>query len=326
MEHNDIDNFKKDLDRLRLTERERVLLRTTLMERMSRASEEETVSPYYRSLVGRLRWYGVLVVALIVIAAVPTSLAAERSLPGEALYYLKTEILEPIEETFAFGSEHRSEVVIENAENRIAEQVALQRKGGSVTNATIAKTLFLHKVKKIQQRIAAMETEDLEQKIELQKELLTVLDVYVALFETATTTQETEVASTSVAAQADIVENELRASIGAFVSTAEDQHIIDEIDEAVSEIQQLVDDSEDEKNRTGETREHADERAALEQALVITQQELSERDFAGALETLTFSDHTADIIEKLKEIQEAADELDDGAEETVSSGPDENEE
>lgn len=320
-----MDAFKKDAAKLKLTAAEKTHLKRSLLSHASEAHAPAPLSPYFALLLQRVRFYSVAAIILLIAVAVPTSYAAEYSLPGDALYYLKTEILEPIEETFAFGSEHRAEEAIENAENRVVEQVALQRKGGPATNAAIAKTLLLHKAKKIQKGIAAMETEDLEQKIELQKELLTVLDAYVALFETATTTQETEVASTSVAAQADIIESELRVSIGAFVSTAGDQHTIDEIDEAVSEIQQLVDDSEDEKNRTGETREHADERAALEQALVITQQELSERDFAGALETLTFSDHTADVIEKLEEIEEAADELDDGAEETVSSVSDENE-
>ncbi|HXK40068.1 MAG TPA: DUF5667 domain-containing protein, partial [Candidatus Paceibacterota bacterium] len=262
-------------------------------------------------------------IILLIAAAVPTSYAAEHSLPGDPLYYLKTEVFEPLEEALTFGAERRAAVTIENAEHRLAETAALVREEDTTDETTITKALLSGKAREARGEIASIKTEDIRQRIELQKDLLTVLEAYDVLFREESGTES--VVAQDIADQTDALEEELRVSINVLFLSAGQEGMFEEVAQTVGEIRERIAATTSASGEGSAAALTSEQRVILEHALSVTERELDEQDPVDALEILIFSEQAADVIEKLEDIREAADKLDDDAWENVSPGPGENE-
>lgn len=249
----------------------------------------------------RTHWYAAYAVAMILLFIVPTTYAAGRSLPGSPLYHLKTDILEPIEEALTFDSEKRIAVMIDNAENRLKEaRHVLASNPEAAEEVEIASKTLSKKVEKARHSIDEAETTTRTEKIRLQKDLLTLVDSYVAILESDEDAEDYASTTEAMTNASDELEGYLRDSIQDFQEEASHDELATEVAEAVSRLQDRLDIA-----STDETRAlNEDQRRIIEQALENTQGQLDDADLANALEILIFSDHEIDITEKIKQIDE----------------------
>lgn len=291
---------KNEFKKIAMTRHEKELLRSRIRNYVDATHTASIPSPYV-SPVRRTHWYSTYAVVMILLFVVPTTFAADRSLPGSPLYYIKTDILEPLEETLTFDAERRVSVMIENTENRIREThtiLATETDSAESQKAIAIATKTMSK-KASRTRAAIDENENSTQteKILLQKELLTVMDSYVAIVATSEETSSFASTTESLSEASEDLELHIRESLDHLVHDSEDTELTDEIEAAIVEIQ----------GRLGGTVENDividdEERNKLQRTLEETQTELNEGDLPQALEVLLFSDHDIDVEERLREI------------------------
>ncbi len=94
-------------------------------------------------LMRNLRFYLAAVGVLLILGGTATSLAAERSLPGDPLYSLKIGLTEPLREALAFSGSSKSDWQIEKMSRRLeeAEKLAVLGRLDQDTRGTIAENL-----------------------------------------------------------------------------------------------------------------------------------------------------------------------------------------
>src|SRR5689334_22541541 len=87
-----------------------------------------------------------LALALAVALGGGASIAANHSLPGDALYPIKVGVNEKVENALSFGQEAKAESDIKAAENRLEETEALEAKGtlGTTTQAELNANFDAH--------------------------------------------------------------------------------------------------------------------------------------------------------------------------------------
>lgn len=302
MNNDDIDNFKKDIDNLRLTKTEKLLMHSRLAAHINNTGASGLPSPYMSSL-HRARWSGVYALVALLVLIVPTAYAANHSLPGSPLYAIKIEVLEPVEEALALSPSRRVAATIENAENRIRETNMLLQQEDTVEEVAIASSNLSEKVAKVNRNIKTLDDKDIKKKIDLQKDLLTVLEAYAAIVEDESSIDQATT-TRNLATTADSVEDGLRDSIDSFSSTSEPEDVADEVADTIAETEDRLAEDIDEIGGNEDEELDENQRKALEHALVSAQQEINEHDSAHALEILIFSNQAADVISTLNEISE----------------------
>lgn len=290
------DKFKK----ITMTPSEKHALRARIMERIDIEQPIAVASPY-TAFFRRTHWYAAYAAAMILLFVVPTTFAAGRSLPGSPLYYIKTDILEPIEEALVFGAEERIEVMLENAENRLRETRAVLARGEDTSreDVEIATKTLTKKVSRARMAIDENNGVEKTEKIRLQKELLTVMDSYVAILQTddeATTFASTTDEINNTSEEFEIV---IRQSIKDLPKDADENELKEEIATAINELEERLDDVVENETPLDDT-----ERQTLEKALEDTQKQLDDGDLSDALEILIFSDHKIDVEDKIRSIND----------------------
>lgn len=288
---------RNDLSEIRMTSHEKTSLRARLMEHV----ENSTVpSPYFLSRK-TYRYGTYALVALIVFVIIPTTYVAARSLPGDALYYMGTEILEPIEEILSFTPEKRLEKTLDNAEDRLREmhEILENNSEKEIEEVILVNENLLKKTQKIRKNIIALNSEALGTKIELQKELLTILDSYVEIIENDDRVGHYASTTESIDNIAEEIENDIRDSIENILVGSSPEEVTEEIEKATKDIRDRLENTDRDEERPLDE----DERRMLEDDLVATERELFENDPLGALEILIFSDHAVDVSNKVEELE-----------------------
>ena len=125
------DQIKKTGESINLSQSERAKMRSILTNYMGMKpirNETYSVSISYRWLAIAHRPVAAALV-LVMIFGSSVSYAAENSLPGDALYSVKTYVNEPARVALATNAEAKAEVQIELAERRIEEAAILAAEG-----------------------------------------------------------------------------------------------------------------------------------------------------------------------------------------------------
>lgn len=273
--------IKTSLQRVRLTERERDHIRRSI------PTESFAGEPYllplpspYAKLFTRARLAFVCLVVLLLATAVPATYAAEKSLPGDPLYPIKTDVIEPIIEAFTLDQRERAEKVIKNAERRLEELMILFEVEEEEENIAIASDAFVKKMVKARNEISALNVPE-SAKIELQKKLLTTLETYVAVLErnggdhyrsiienvstSGNSLQEDFVASIDTlfdASDTDTVRDTINSIVNSFSEEMEVESTIE--DARINILTDAIDDAADEL-------EHDDAREALKTLILSGQ-------------------------------------------------------
>ena len=80
-----------------------------------------SISPYF-SFTHNYRFHKNAISVIIgFLILIQTEYATETSLPGNPLYFVKTEVVEPLTETLAFYPEVKARVVLNHAHDRLEE-------------------------------------------------------------------------------------------------------------------------------------------------------------------------------------------------------------
>ena len=128
--NNFFERLKKEADEIRLTAREREMMRLSLERAIHGRSVKSPVrmipSPYFFFVLPR-QFVAVLVLVLVVGGG--TAYAAESAVPGDLLYSVKVNVNEPVRATLAVSPEGRASWHREAAERRMKEAQILAARG-----------------------------------------------------------------------------------------------------------------------------------------------------------------------------------------------------
>jgi len=130
-------HFIETLRHISLTERERLDMRSRLESYIDfhtpvNAPHRGAVMHAPRSFfTGHFRWMqGVAAFVLVIVVGTSTSFAAEKSIPGDALYAIKVSINEPVRVALAVSPKSKATVATELVQRRLEEatQLAVEKK------------------------------------------------------------------------------------------------------------------------------------------------------------------------------------------------------
>ena len=153
--------LKKETQKIRLAAPERERMRLALDAAMASSAPikspiQPVPSPYFfapRSLVPAL--------ALILVAGVGTSYAAEGAVPGDALYAIKVGITEPAREALARSDEAKAALHARFAERRMAEAETLAERGALTAKTALAlEENFSRHAAEVEEIVSAVEEEN----------------------------------------------------------------------------------------------------------------------------------------------------------------------
>lgn len=295
-----MDNYDHRLEnmfrRVRMTTGERQRMRDSIMSTLGTESTGDLTmlpvpSPYAPFFV-RTRVVSACIAIVFLLVMVPVTYAADKSLPGDALYSVKTDIIEPFIEAFIFDNQKRAGRIIDNAERRLDElMLVFSRDTEEVDAESIADASeeLIEKLAKARDAITALDISEAG-KIELYKKLLTVLEAYIAVLERDGDGHYASVIE-RVSAGADSLQQDLIGSIDVFFTTADEQTVSDTINSIVTTFSDEIETA----SATEEVRLDVFT-DAIEDAL----EEMREDDANEALKTLILSGQDADVIERLE--------------------------
>ncbi len=136
-------DFKKGIEGLKkisLTQEERDKILSNLKLHMKFSAPVKT--PYFKGIIssissqmGRRISYVLAAVLVVVLAGGSAAYASEKSLPGDILYPVKVNIVEPIKEALAATPEQKAQVETSLAEERLKEAETLSKEGKLSTSA-----------------------------------------------------------------------------------------------------------------------------------------------------------------------------------------------
>lgn len=233
------EHFKDRVRNMTMTSREKEALRACILERIDIEHASPIQSPYV-SFFRRTHWYSAYALAMILLCIVPTTYATGRSMPGSFLYSIKTDVLEPLEETFAFGNERRTEAVIAHAENRLRETKKMfENNGGTPEQIALVTKNLETKLLKAQEHL--IDIPNPKTKIELQSELVIILESYVDILSTDRETGEHASSTEDIIEDAEDVivsedEDDTYEPIEPVSSEEQSNAISKEITEAIREL------------------------------------------------------------------------------------------
>ncbi|MEQ1499763.1 MAG: DUF5667 domain-containing protein [Parcubacteria group bacterium] len=122
----------KDIKQIGLTldEKERILanLNVHINEKSLIVNKEKIVSPWTNFLFSRAS-YAIVAVLVLGISSVNIFSGAANSLPGDKLYSLKVDFIEPLQYTLAVGDVSRAQLQSENLNQRLLEVEKLESEG-----------------------------------------------------------------------------------------------------------------------------------------------------------------------------------------------------
>lgn len=103
----------------------------------------DTATLFHLIFVRKLKFYAASFGLLLILSGTATSLAAERSLPGDALYPLKVNVTEPLREAVAITKSAKSNLQLQKVNRRLeeAERLAAQGRLDSEKRSQIEKGL-----------------------------------------------------------------------------------------------------------------------------------------------------------------------------------------
>ena len=144
------EKFNKVANSIQLQPEEQARVRGVLLAHMQQ-SQKPLISPYFNtawmhfsSLHIRSQYISIFILTILVCGGVSAS--AEHSLPGQALYQVKTSVNENIRSLFSFTPESKAQLHAELAVRRLqeVEQLAVTGQLDSVTKTTAEKTISQH--------------------------------------------------------------------------------------------------------------------------------------------------------------------------------------
>lgn len=150
MEEINLNNLKQKYEDIRMSESDFGFIRNRLSKSMDRekavwGDRFSVFAMFPEKYLVFVRRASVVLLAVIVVGA-GASYAAERSLPGDALYSMKLNINEPIVKAFAYSSQEKAEVEVKFAGKRLeeAQKLNAQNRLDVGTSKSIAEKFKSH--------------------------------------------------------------------------------------------------------------------------------------------------------------------------------------
>ena len=277
--NDDLHNFTEDLKTLRMTTSEKTRLRGVLL---AHASKTPVPLPsLYMPFLRHMRWYGALAFCFIVILTIPTTYAAERSLPGDALYALKVNVIEPTTELLAFDPESRARRITEHSHRRLEETVAVLDDKDAAEKISIAANELEDSTDRARKHLEESDDITLREQIDIRKDMLSIVEAHDAIVSDFGVTP-----SDATDEQRLILEDELIESVDVFTETASEGDVLNHIESSIEEVREKTEDPITEEQRS-----------IFEEGIAQTLSELSQGDADDALLTLILHDQDAETIE-----------------------------
>lgn len=143
MKKMETNKFKKgieDIKQMRLNHSEKSALFRRIENRINQNPiyHRPVKSPWYKAVeVFAVSNIGYITAAAFVVClvGVNTLFAVEKSLPGDSLYSLKVDVIEPLKYTMAIGPVAKANVEVDNVVNRLKEAEALESQGRLSTSS-----------------------------------------------------------------------------------------------------------------------------------------------------------------------------------------------
>lgn len=308
-------NFIKEAQAVRLSEKEKSLIRSRIMEfisfnpirsRMPRLSERSYISIF------EVRHFAKAAAFVLIIAVVAggsgVSFAAQNSLPGDALYPIKVNVNEAIEESLARSPEARVAIQSKKVERRLEEAQTLSKDNKlSNDNQKIVIAQIEEHIEELEKEIDILRGDgEVEIVLEATAKLTPVMEAHKDILEkskngdsegenegTENLIAQVESGIRAVemeenAAIADVsAETEIDASTTMMMSKAED--LEDEIkDDAKETIAEINDDIKDlVKSRIDSAREKIKQIKAEQEAMLETEINIEETPLSTPVEVPT---------------------------------------
>lgn len=229
----EIENINNAVKSIKLSHGERSSMRSFLLEKVASAKTEENVTNsgenrlyyYYKFfknnyfMINSNKFVPTLVIALIIATSGGASAFAEKAVPGDLLYGVKTFVNEPIAGVFAFTKEEKTEWKERLVERRLDEAQKLVSKGNlSEVNRVNLENQIKTKIDEFNlnvNELALQKNQDINSSdlnIRLQASLAAYQNVLEALSKDPTlavdTKQETDKLITSLVEYNDKVKND----------------------------------------------------------------------------------------------------------------------
>ncbi|GMU73954.1 MAG: hypothetical protein AMXMBFR44_1530 [Candidatus Campbellbacteria bacterium] len=288
MNTNPLEQFKTDLKQVRLSEHERTEMHSTLQLFVKTNPVHAPVRSrgWMRAHVLHRAVFAYALGALLIVT-LPTVYASGQSLPGDTLYALKVNVLEPTTEFLSFNNEARAERTTEHTQQRLREIASVRTDERHAEKISVASNELEEGVNRVRKHLRESEDISLQKKIEIQKDLLSVVEAHETILDTvSSSTKNNELAETQV-----VLENELIETIGSFVETADTDTVLDHIEDSIEKIQERV-----------KSVAYEEERTILEQGVSETIAELAEGNTDEALQTLILSEQDAEAFDVVQNL------------------------
>ncbi len=186
--------------RVRMTQDDKLAIRNALL---SRTGIIPIKTPYFIHMISMMSQsrYTASLVAIIFVLSGGVGYASNQSLPGEALYPVKTEMTEKVEGFLVLGEKSKAKYEVKLTERRLEEAATLARSGKleESIQVELQKNIEEH-VTKASEHIAELsKKEDLSDAVEITGELEDTLEVHTqSLSKISESTNDTQ-SSTAVA-------------------------------------------------------------------------------------------------------------------------------
>jgi hypothetical protein len=200
-----------------------------------------TPSPYFPFMPVVFR--GIAIVFVLAIgAAVPLTYGAQLSRPGDLLYSLEIEIVEPIEESLHFSSKARFDYHIERLEERLSEVQKIEREEKEMTQE--ASDLVLQNVNEHADAVVEQADEALpsEESVNQLVRATAILEAHSETFD------ELDIVTSTLNGLSDTIDTQLEESAEAFAEQEDNDDtfaatIVDKLDDINDSLLE-VDDAE----------------------------------------------------------------------------------
>lgn len=291
MKNNQLEQFKKDGEGIHLTSSEKNTVRGRLHAYMQHNPVQEKrghVSPFWmfsRAFHRHVVAYA-LVIGLAVVSA-STVYAAQQSLPGELLYVLKTDVVEPTSEFFVVSDRARTTLLTSHLQNRLEESVEILDEPNAESRLSIAGQKLIDTTDRARKHISESDDLSVEEKIEAQKNFLSFIEAHQEIVDETGSSELTAI----VEQNQNIFEESLSETIESYTKTASSEDVHDHFEDTIDDIEKKLD-----TNITNEQRNILTE--GINESLVY----LSEENVNDALRTLILHDQDAEVIGIIAEI------------------------
>ncbi len=157
----EVQKFLEEAESVVMSSTEKRNLWIAISRRME-ANEKKVVSPYSFSFMFKHRKQIIAFASIVLILTgyFGTSYAADSSLPGDALYSVKINVNEEVQNFFAIGANAQAKVAVDQAKKRLQEAETLSVKGRLNSNTkAIIEANFKKHTTKIKESVATLHSE-----------------------------------------------------------------------------------------------------------------------------------------------------------------------